>query len=359
MKWQARGFWSLVLALSLTWSIGTGSAQSTSIEAKLNPVQVPGVTWAFDGFSVTMPKDSGWHSLGKDAKYADLAKDFSPEVQAALVIEARELEQETAKQAQLLDRVRAEFAATAEKGMELLDYSAEPYSPKGALCARFSAKFDDRRNEFPKPGTMLVRGLACVPPNQPKAVVTVRYAQRAARDEILPALSDSAEAVLASLRFPPDNSPVLNQARQAVRSEKPQEAADLLQPLVEAGDSEAALFLGTMYLYGRGVTPDYSKARRWLEIASREGHVDALYNLGAMCDKAIGGERDVQQALHWFTLAADQRDPQAQLNLALLYMKGDGVPRDNEAGLEWLRRAAGNGSKRAQGLLDLATRGKP
>lgn len=72
-----------------------------------------------------------------------------------------------------------------------------------------------------------------------------------------------------------------------------------------------------------------------------------------MYDKGIGIERDVAQALRWFGLAADQRDNQAQLNIALFYLKGDGVPKDIPLAETWLRRAAGNGSKRAQGILDV------
>ncbi len=68
--------------------------------------------------------------------------------------------------------------------------------------------------------------------------------------------------------------------------------------------------------------------RKWLDIAAKDGHSDALFNLGAIYDKALGVDRDAPQAVKWFTLAADQRDPEAQLNLALFYIKGDGVAKD-------------------------------
>jgi TPR repeat protein len=205
----------------------------------------------------------------------------------------------------------------------------------------------------------MVRGVACIPPSQPKAIVSVRYAQRTAEAKWSDAVKNAADPVLASLRFIPLNLDAIKQARDAVRAEKVDQAVTLLRQPAEDGDSEAAVFLGNMYLYGRVTKPDYDKARYWLEKASRDGLVDALYNLGAMYDKGIGVERDVKQALRWFTLAADQRDPQAQLNLGIIYANGNGVDRDVALGEQWLKRAAANGNKRAEGLLRTGTIGKP
>ena len=47
-----------------------------SAEAARNPIQVPGAVWAFDGFLLNIPSDSGWYSTAKDGHYADLSKDF-------------------------------------------------------------------------------------------------------------------------------------------------------------------------------------------------------------------------------------------------------------------------------------------
>jgi hypothetical protein len=323
-----------------------------SAEAARNPIQVPGTVWAFDGFLLNIPSDSGWYSTAKDGHYADLSKDFGNGLKAALVVEARRLEDGSiAKESELLQLIREDQTALPDPAMKLLDYSAEPFSPKGVLCTRFTVKFDDRRPTFDAPGVLLVRGTACVPPNQPQVIVSVRYAQRDANGAWSDAIRSSAEPVLESLRFVSRNDQAIQQARDAVRGEHPEQALEVLTPAAQEGDGEAALFLGNVYLYAHGIQPDYALARRWLEVAAREGRTDALYNLGAMYDKGIGMERDVQQALRWFTLAADQRDNQAQLNLALIYINGKGVERDVALGEQWLRRSAANGNKRAEGLL--------
>jgi hypothetical protein len=319
-----------------------------------NPIGTPAMAWAFDGFVVTIPGGSGWYSLAKDARYADLAKRLSDGTQAAAIVEASKADDSIGGEATLLAMVKKAQATPGEPAtMKLMDYSAESFAPKGALCARWQAKFDDRRSIFPEPGILLVRGVSCVPPGQPDVLVTLQYAQRSARADFDPELRAEADPFVESLKFLPSTSGEVQKARQAVRGDKPEQAVDLLRPLADEGDGEAAVFLGNIFLYGHGVKPDYDQARKWLELAAREGRVDALYNLGSMYDKGIGTERDVAQAMHWFGLAADQRDEQAQLNLALFYLKGDGVPKNVPLAEAWLRRAAGNGSKRAQGILDV------
>jgi hypothetical protein len=316
-----------------------------------NPILAPGAAWAFEGFRVTVPDDEGWYSLAKDAHYADLAKDLPGGLQVAAVVEARKVDGPVVNETELLSLLREEQTAVPDAAsVKLLDYTAEPYAPKGVLCTRFSVKFDDRRGASVRT-VLLVRGVGCVRPDQPDVIVTLRYAQRTALDDVVPELQKTVSSFLDSLRFLPSNSTVMQQARLAVRSETPGDAVGLLSPIAEEGDGAAALFLGNIYLYGRGIPHDFPAARKWLGLAAQEGHAEAMYNIGAIYDKGLGVPRDVAVAIKWFTLAADQRDGQAQLNIALLYLNGDGVPKDIGVAEEWLKRAAGNGSKRAQGIL--------
>ena len=351
MRTPLNGIRHWVIAIALALLPLTGSAQG---KPQPNPIQAPAQPWAFDGFVVTIPGGAGWYSLAKDLHYADLARPLADGTKAAAIVEARKVDDGVSGEAKLLELVHKDQATAPDAvAMKLLDYSAEAFAHKGALCARFQAKFDDRRKSFSAPGVLLVRGVSCAAPGQPDVLVTLRYAQRSARDDFYPELRAEGEPFLDSLKFLQSNDADLQKARVAVRGDKPEEVAKLLRPLAEDGDGEAAVFLGNIYLYGHGVKPDYEQARKWLELAAREGRIDALYNLGSMYDKGIGIERDVAQALRWFGLAADQRDNQAQLNIALFYLKGDGVPKDIPLAETWLRRAAGNGSKRAQGILDV------
>jgi hypothetical protein len=325
-------------------------------DALRDPILVPGAAWAFDGFRVNVPAEPGWYSLAKDAQYGDLAKDLPNGVKLAAIVEARKLDAPLVGEQELLDFLRREQASVPDPAtMKLIDYTAQPFAPKGMLCSRFAVKFDDRRTQFPAPGLLLVRGMACGRPDQPDVVVTLSYARRGPVEDVTPEAQKAADSFIDSLRFLPSNPAVISQAGLAVRSTTPQDAVALLTPAAEDGDTEAALFLGNLYLYGHGAAHDFPAARKWLELAAKDGRAEAMYNLGAMYDKGLGMPRDVPQAIKWFTLAADQRDAPAQLNIALFYLNGDGVPKDIGSAEQWLKRAAGNGSKRAQGIL---TQGK-
>lgn len=339
--------WTLAALVAM---LPLGAAAQT--EVLRNPIRVPGTTWAFEGFRITIPDDAGWYSLAKDAHYADLARNLSGGAQVAVVVEARKVEGPVANETELLALLREEQTAVPdEASVKLLDYAAEAFAPKGVLCARFSVKFDDRRGASAST-VLLVRGAGCVRPDEPEVIVTLRYAQRTQLHQVVPELEEKVSVFLDSLRFLHANSAAIQKARTAVRSETPGDAVAILAPLAEEGDGAAALFLGNICLYGRGVPHDYPAARKWLGIAAQEGHAEAMYNIGAIYDKGLGVPRDVAEAMKWFTLAADQRDAQAQLNIALLYLNGDGVAKDIALAEQWLRRAAGNGSKRAQGILD-------
>jgi Sel1 repeat len=340
----------LVLMAALALPSGWAGAQGPPLA---NPISAPGTPWTFEGFAITVPDQAGWYSLAKDDTYADLAKDYPDGLKVAVVVEAHHLDAGVGGEQDLLELLRKEQTALPETGaMTLLDYQAEPFSPKGVLCARFAAKFDDRRSSFAAAGVLLVRGMACVQPDRPAVVVTVRCAQRGALADFAPEVREVADPLIASLRFLPSNAAVMQQARMAVRSDKPEDALTLLLPIA-AEDSEAALFLGNIYLYGRGVPHDFQSARKWLDLAAAAGRSEAQYNIGAMYDKELGVARNVPEAIKWFMLAADQRDAQAQLNVALLLLKGDGVTRDVALAEQWLQRAAGNGNKRAQGILSV------
>ena len=316
-----------------------------------NPISAPGAPWAFDSFVVNTPADDGWNSLAKDAHYAELAKAFPAGMQAAAIIDARRVDENAIDEAALLALLRKTQTAVLDPAtMKLVDFSAEPVATPGASCARFFAKFDDRRSGYPAPGVLIVRGVSCVRPTVPDWAITLKYTQRSAAADLLPELSKVGDRFLASLRLSPWDPSVLRKARVAV-GQTPEESIQLLTPQAERGDGEAALLLGNMYLYGRGVDRDYPPARRWLDIAAKDGHSDALFNLGAIYDKALGVDRDALQAVKWFTLAADQRDPEAQLNLALFYIKGDGVAKDIAAAEQWLNRSANNGNSRARRIL--------
>lgn len=346
---------SLVALLAAALVAATALAQQTgrrNEEPLPNPILHPGAPWWFESFVVQAPDGEDWASFSKDPRSAELGKKYDDGRTAAIVIDSVRFDDNILRADDLL-RVtrRAESAPPEASTMKLLDYRQEASTPKGVLCVRARARFDDRRGQYDIPGTLVVESRRCVRPDRPEIVATLRFAERIPEAEGQPALGEIADRFLDSLRFVPPASAAVAQARNSIGNERGQEAVDLLKPAADEGDTEAAMFLGTVYLYGTGIQADYEAARKYLTVAAQDGRRDALYNLGSIYDKAIGVPRDANEAIRWFGLAADQRDAQAQLNLALFHLHGDGVPRNLEAARKWLERASGNGNKRAKGIL--------
>ena len=161
----------------------------------------------------------------------------------------------------------------------------------------------------------------------------------------------------------------------------------------EAGDPEAQVNLGVMYLDGDVVPRDvqqaiywfnkadlgdpvrqymigeilsetyhgslgYQLADRWYKKAADQGHADAQYRTGVRYHNGrLGGTKIVGKnylaAAQYFVKAADQGHAKAQYMLGEMYYKGEGVPKALDKALEWFRKAADQGHFNAQAMLRL------
>ena len=66
-------------------------------------------------------------------------------------------------------------------------------------------------------------------------------------------------------------------------------AFDELQPLAEAGDARAQLWLGLMYYYGRGVSWNPLLAYRWIDKSAQQLYSDAEFTRCFLYSCFIGG----------------------------------------------------------------------
>ena len=125
------------------------------------------------------------------------------------------------------------------------------------------------------------------------------------------------------------------------------EAVGLWQPLGEAGDADAQYNLGQAYRIGRGVPANAAEARKWFELAAKQGQVDAQAALGLMLMQSA----DTTEALRWLKLAAEQSEPRAMLVYGAALYKGEGVARDAALGYDYVSKAAALGLKPAKDTL--------
>lgn len=125
-------------------------------------------------------------------------------------------------------------------------------------------------------------------------------------------------------------------------------AAELFKKIAEQGHAEAQFYLGLMCEGGQGVTKDEQQAVSWWAKAAEQGHVLAQNNLGLMYEQGLGVTQDYQKAASWFRMAAEQGDAEAQYTLGFMYANGEGVPRSYQQAMFWLSKAAEQGDVAAQ-----------
>ena len=81
------------------------------------------------------------------------------------------------------------------------------------------------------------------------------------------------------------------------------DAVAVWEPLAQAGDPEAALFLGFAYRTGRGVEQNPDKAFHWYRKAAELGMPEAQIELSLMYELGLGTEPDPAEAASWYSLA--------------------------------------------------------
>ena len=92
-------------------------------------------------------------------------------------------------------------------------------------------------------------------------------------------------------------------------------AAEWYAKAADQGFAWAQMSLGLLYVNGRGVPQDYTKAIFWLRNAAERNERRAQYNLGWAYESGTGVPKDTLQAIAWYSKAADAGEPQARARL--------------------------------------------
>ena len=132
------------------------------------------------------------------------------------------------------------------------------------------------------------------------------------------------------------------------------EAYQEFKPLAEAGDPNAAVNLGNLYLRGLGVVENPKEAFRWFKQAADQGHPKGQGKLGMMYYYGLGTPEDREEAIRWFKKAAEQGDPESASILGSIHSIGEGSKKDPVEAYLWYSIAADRGKPGAQeqrGLL--------
>ena len=117
---------------------------------------------------------------------------------------------------------------------------------------------------------------------------------------IMAAFAASAVAAEGALAAPIDDG------LTAFEAEQYDTALEILRPLAEAGNIEAAYTVGVIYDFGRGVNQDDMAAGIWYRIAAEQGMPEAQLAIAVLFDTGEGILQSVVEAFAWSSIAADQ-----------------------------------------------------
>lgn len=119
------------------------------------------------------------------------------------------------------------------------------------------------------------------------------------------------------------------------------------KPIAEEGDCSAQLWLGTLYIAGKGVEKNYAEARRWVEKAASQNHFGAQGVLGDMyshrdagpfysCSGGCGVAKDLVMAYKWYTLSSqsDHTVEKDDADKALEAIRREMTPKQIQIGQE-------------------------
>lgn len=115
------------------------------------------------------------------------------------------------------------------------------------------------------------------------------------------------------------------------------------QPLyarAQAGDADAQNKVGEIYANGKGVTQDYSEARKWFRKAAKKGNNEAWKNIGWTYAFGQGVPRNYLKAFYWFRKSAEHGNVEAQFYLGLFFETGRGVDKNPKEAKKWYEKAA-------------------
>ena len=132
----------------------------------------------------------------------------------------------------------------------------------------------------------------------------------------------------------------------SITSNLPNTPIEELTKKADAGDVEAQLDLGYMYLYGvNGANIDYKQSLHYYELAANSGNAIALNNLGSLHFNGIGTEVNYAKAIEFFKTASKLGSDDASVNLAIIYLgdnKSNAHPDTYETVFKLLNKAKNN-----------------
>jgi TPR repeat protein len=120
----------------------------------------------------------------------------------------------------------------------------------------------------------------------------------------------------------------------------------------KAGDLQAQVDVGMMYLEGKSVTMNSTEGLNWIKQAALKGHPAAQRTYGMLLRVAPPGSGKPEQAREWLEMAANQNDAPAQVEMANMLGLST-PPHEFVEAMKWALIAEKNGATNAAQVIKL------
>jgi TPR repeat protein len=118
----------------------------------------------------------------------------------------------------------------------------------------------------------------------------------------------------------------------------------------QAGNPEAFIIIGQLYLHGAGVRKDEGKAAQMFLKAAEAGMPEGMLYYGQMLPSGTGVSLDEEEAVNWFRKASELDLGDAYAFLARCYLEGKGVPENPVTAYEMSEMGSKLGNAAASGI---------
>jgi len=137
--------------------------------------------------------------------------------------------------------------------------------------------------------------------------------------------------------------PSLAAAKRAYDASEYVEAARLIRPLAEQGNSGAQFLMGQLLFFGLGMERNDAQAVKWYGLAAQDGNAEAQYRLGYLYATGQGVAYNAATAERYWIAAAGKGHRGAIVALSDFYHEGLYRKEDEVLARRWLNRAAMTG----------------
>ena len=119
----------------------------------------------------------------------------------------------------------------------------------------------------------------------------------------------------------------------------------------EAGDADAMVQLGIMYISGNDIPEDRNKGFEYFKKAAEQDNADGYAGLGLCYENGLGTSGNIKLAVQNYKKAAEGGNTVSMIRLYNLYRQGEMVVQDPNAAIKYLRLAADSGDLEAMFYL--------